>query len=109
DINGGAGSFYLPMTLESGEYIVRAYTNWMKNFGAQNFYEKSITIVNTMKSPGITAENSPKVTVAVFPEGGNLVAGLSSRVAFKVSNQSGKQPDLSGYVVSSKGDTVTRI
>src|SRR5580704_5166237 len=29
----GNGSFYLPSTVPSGNYKLRAYTNWMKNYG----------------------------------------------------------------------------
>ena len=37
----GNGSFYLPPTINSGNYKLRAYTNWMKNFGAGYFFEKN--------------------------------------------------------------------
>jgi hypothetical protein len=29
----GSGSFFIPLYLPSGSYKIRAYTNWMKNFG----------------------------------------------------------------------------
>ena len=31
------GSFYLPVTLSTGNYTLRAYTNWMKNFDNEYF------------------------------------------------------------------------
>src|SRR5258705_3045513 len=31
----GNGSLYLPVSLNSGVYKLRAYTNWMKNFSAE--------------------------------------------------------------------------
>ncbi|RYF97003.1 MAG: hypothetical protein EOO02_21340, partial [Chitinophagaceae bacterium] len=42
----GKGSFYLPSSVNSGSYKLRAYTNWMKNFDAGYYFEKDITIVN---------------------------------------------------------------
>ncbi|HUM65319.1 MAG TPA: hypothetical protein PLV32_05715, partial [Chitinophagaceae bacterium] len=45
----GKGSFFLPFSLSSGNYTLRVYTNWMKNFDTQFFFEKQITIVNTLK------------------------------------------------------------
>src|SRR5579872_7270189 len=45
----GKGSFYLPLTLNSGNYKLRAYTNWMKNFGPGYFFEQPVTIINTLK------------------------------------------------------------
>ncbi len=34
----GNGSFYLTSSLTSGNYIFRAYTNWMKNFSADLYF-----------------------------------------------------------------------
>src|ERR1700721_2638940 len=34
----GSGSFFLPLSLISGNYILRAYTNWMKNFSPEYFF-----------------------------------------------------------------------
>jgi uncharacterized protein YfaS (alpha-2-macroglobulin family) len=46
----GNGSFFLPVTLASGKYILRAYTNWMKNAGADYFFQKTISIINSQKA-----------------------------------------------------------
>jgi hypothetical protein len=43
----GNGSFYLPVSINSGNYTLRAYTNWMKNLPATCYFEKPVTIVNT--------------------------------------------------------------
>ena len=45
DSGKGNGSFVLPNTVHSGVYKIKAYTNWMKNFGPDRFFEKQITIV----------------------------------------------------------------
>ncbi len=43
-----SGSIVLPqLTFIEGNYHVRAYTNWMRNFDAAYFYNKNITIGNT--------------------------------------------------------------
>ena len=41
-IDGGLakGDFRLPDKLESGSYILRAYTNYMRNFGDELFYNR---------------------------------------------------------------------
>jgi hypothetical protein len=46
----GNGSFYIPFSLSNGNYQLRAYTNWMKNFEADYFFEKQVTIINPVKS-----------------------------------------------------------
>lgn len=45
----GSGSFQLPFSVRSGNYILRAYTNWMKNDGPASFYEKELTILNPLR------------------------------------------------------------
>ena len=44
-----------------------------------------------------------------FPEGGNLVNGIASVVAFKITDQYGEAIDAAGYIVNDKKDTVTNI
>ncbi len=45
----GPGMALLPDTLSSGDYTVRAYTNWMKNFLPVNCFSKKIRIYNAIK------------------------------------------------------------
>lgn len=74
----GAGSVFLPLGAISGNYTLRAYTAWMKNFGADHFFEKPLTIINTLKNLEPVASDSVKAyAVQFFPEGGNLVNGLN--------------------------------
>ena len=47
----GSGSFFIPPSMPSGNYLLRAYTNWMKNFEPDLYFEKTITIVNPLKRP----------------------------------------------------------
>lgn len=49
------------------------------------------------------------IQVQLFPEGGDLVAGLSSKVAFRAVNEFGKPADIEGIVVNSKGEKLTRF
>lgn len=45
----GPGMALLPDTLSSGDYTIRAYTNWMKNFLPVNCFSKRIRIYNAIK------------------------------------------------------------
>lgn len=104
------GSFYLPVTLNSGYYSIRAYTNWMKNFDAGYFFEKKITIVNTLKNPESSAQkDTTGIAIDYFPEGGNLVSNVQSKIGFKATDSEGKGVDFSGYVINEYGDTVARF
>jgi hypothetical protein len=106
----GDGSVYLPQTLHSGHYKLRAYTSWMKNFGVDGFFEKSLTVVNARKSAEMpSAPAVLQYTVGFFPEGGNLVEGLSSTVAFKIADQYGQSTECTGVITEDDQDTVVRF
>jgi hypothetical protein len=107
----GNGDFSLPGNLVSGKYRLRAYTNYMRNFGDQLFFNKDITIINsndTTKSAAdsVSCVNNP-LEISFFPEGGSLVENVSSVVAFKAENATGSGCDVSGEVHSSAGDLIT--
>ncbi|HEX6171845.1 MAG TPA: hypothetical protein VFZ33_19315, partial [Chitinophagaceae bacterium] len=102
------GSFYLPTSLSTGSYTIRSYTNWMKNFDAAYFFEKRITIVNTIKDPVPLAAKDTVAAAVVnfFPEGGNLVNDLQSKVGFIVTGNKGGINDCHGFILDKNGDTV---
>jgi hypothetical protein len=106
----GSGSLYLPADLSSGTYRIRSYTSWMKNFSPDYYFEKPITIVNTLAKPEkpVTAKNL-KYDVQFFPEGGNLVEGLPSKVAFRAIDNNGKGVDFNGTIVDENNETIARI
>lgn len=114
----GRGDFRLD-SIPSGWYNIRAYTNWMRNFGNDFVFQKSIYITNHLnenatyatrnaeKKPVGLAKPGHQKSVAFFPEGGSLVAGLNSLVAFKINDDLGNGLAAKGSVISSKGDTIT--
>lgn len=102
------GSFYLPASLNTGYYTIRAYTNWMKNFDNGFFFEKRVAIVNTLKEPGAGSATATATAAVIqfFPEGGNLVSDLESRVGFIIRNANGGINEAKGFIVSNANDTI---
>ncbi len=107
----GNGSLLLPQTLTSDQYTIRAYTHWMKNFAPEFFFEKQLTLVNTLYAQEETETRSKerKYDIQFFPEGGNLVQGIESKVAFRAVNQEGKGIRFRGFLLSHKNDTLVRF
>ena len=101
--------FNLPDTLSSGNYLLRAYTNWMKNYSEKDFSFKNISIINPFQSPDkikIPSNKSIIDTVLFYPEGGALVSGLKSKVGFKAIDKSGRPKKIAAALVNEKMDTI---
>jgi hypothetical protein len=107
----GNGSFYLPVNINSGKYKLRAYTSWMKNYSADYFFEKIITIINTRKTAAAEIKNAPQqLSVSFFPEGGNLVNNIQSKLAFKITDENGKGVDAAaGIITNENNDTIIKF
>ena len=103
----GNGSFLLPFSLNSGVYILRAYTNWMKNFSPDLFFESQLTIINTLKKLSSRQNDSAAYGIQFFPEGGNLVTGLQSKVAFHAVDQNGRGIACKGIITNQHNDSIT--
>ncbi|MFB9842245.1 carboxypeptidase-like regulatory domain-containing protein [Mucilaginibacter ginsenosidivorans] len=94
--------------LAPGTYHIRAYTNWMRNQGPEYFYDQRIMIAGAPVSAS-SQSLAEKTDVQFFPEGGGLVAGIRSRVAFKAINNKGLGTEIKGSVVDNDGNVVADI
>jgi hypothetical protein len=98
-----AGSFDLPQNLKSGHLHFRAYTTWMTNFDTAFFYEKDIRIYNRKTDSAGAPSMRQEARLQFFPEGGDLVAGIESQVAFKANDQFGLPVLVKGSVQDGSG------
>ncbi len=110
----------LPDSLPEGNYFLRAYTNWMRNFDEDLYFSKNIFVHNTLEPDFISRSDlrmnrrfnrelsghRQQMQFGFFPESGNMVYGLESRVAFKASNRLGQGEPASGRVVDNLGREV---
>lgn len=106
------GQLLLPDSLASGTYMVQAYTNYMRNFPETYYFRKTLTILKADGSTASTASksaSSDRLDVQFLPEGGQLVEGLESRVAFKALEASGRGLPVEGFVLNTRKDTITGL
>jgi hypothetical protein len=106
-----AGNFILNDDLPEGNYHIRAYTRWMQNAGPDYFFNKSFNVGDPAKAEKKKeAPPTPQQTdVQFFPEGGNLINGLSSRVAFKAVGTNGLGTAISGKITDSDNIELTAL
>jgi hypothetical protein len=103
--NGVAeGHFKLGALFNEGVYHVRAYTAWMLNFDSLFFFNRDIPVVAGNAYPGNSPVNKNYV-VSFYPEGGNLVMGLTSLVAYKAEDEDGNPVSIAGKITDDKGNT----
>ena len=106
----GNGDFHLKDSIPAGKYQIRAYTNYMRNFGELFFFTKVIDVVSPLRFKTSTAtklaDPSNIPDVQFFPEGGSLIEGVPSVVGVKALNHSGLGINVTGKVITSQGDTV---
>ncbi|MBC7920131.1 MAG: hypothetical protein H7Z75_03490 [Ferruginibacter sp.] len=106
----GSGALTLPTSLLSGQYRVRSYTHWMKNFGPDYFFETVVTVVNPSRRLGPSPPpDSLDYDVQFFPEGGNLVRDVPGKVAFRGTDPRGRGIDFRGVILDETNDTVARF
>lgn len=119
------GQLALPDSLPVGMYQLRAYTNFMRNEPEAYYFTKPVTVFRTESAsvgssssinqptrptgsqPDAARPDVARPDVQFLPEGGQLIAGIESRVAFKAVSPAGVGPSVSGFVLNAKKDTVT--
>lgn len=101
-VEAGAASFFdLPDSINSSVVYIRAYTAWMLNFDSTFQYIKPINIIS---AGGAAKKNIPATnyTLTFFPEGGDLVSNVETRLAFKATDQDGNPINVKGNIVDKK-------
>ena len=112
DANSGSAGFILPDTLRSGNYIIRSYTNWMKNFSPGHFSYKRISVINPFDNISrikIRESNVTPDSIIFYPEAGHMINGLETRLGLRSLSKSGVPVKIKGFVVLENNDTVCSV
>ncbi|MDN3581080.1 carboxypeptidase regulatory-like domain-containing protein [Mucilaginibacter flavus] len=103
----GWADFELPVLQKNGNYHIRAYTNWMRNWDPAYFFDSAIHIGDlTAKEPLKKQKEDVQPDVQFFPEGGAMVNGLRGKVAIKITGGNGLGLDAGGVIADNDGNEV---
>ncbi len=98
--SSSAGSFGLSPTFSKSLIYFRAYTTAMLNGDTNFLYLKPIRVFTAAKQ---VKRAAPAVSISFLPEGGDLIAELSSVLAFKCTDANGLPVNAKGYIKGSDG------
>ncbi|WP_422080218.1 TonB-dependent receptor plug domain-containing protein [Ulvibacterium sp.] len=122
---GAQGSIKIPIDVENGNFLIRAYTKYMLNEEEPALFQKEIPIYaqefgdytnsdlvyenetgdySSASKKSIAKDHDP--VVHFFPEGGHLVEGLTSVMGIKATDQEGNGLALEGTIQDGEGNTV---
>lgn len=102
------GQFDIPVNFPGRFIHVRAYTKWMLNFDQDFLYNKDLRILNKNSGPpGLKNVSIP--SLQFFPEGGNAVAGIINKIAFKANDQWGRPIEIKGVIKNNQGKVVDSL
>ena len=122
------GDIGLDSIYGSGFYEVRAYTRYMTNWGSDAAFSRVFPI---FRAPSAAGDYVPvmdkrdyryrlpnareadtlkrgRLNVSFYPEGGRMVAGLESRVAFLVTDGEGRRVRMEARLTDSAGHVLSR-
>ncbi|MDW3652243.1 MAG: hypothetical protein R8P61_34525 [Bacteroidia bacterium] len=109
---GGSGGFSMRISSQqsSGNYELRAYTKWMANESSANFARKLIRIYQPTEALPLASSDDDRLRrnslLQIFPEGGQLIHDLESRIAIRLTDDHGKPKSAVGRVEIGDGSVV---
>ena len=108
DAGLASGHIALSDSIPSGTYHLRAFTPAMQNFGPAFYYDRSVLVRHRSErpaEPALTAASS----IQFFPEGGDLIAGIRTKIAFKAVARGGRGIDMSGSITDDSGELISHF
>ncbi|MBC7401359.1 MAG: carboxypeptidase regulatory-like domain-containing protein, partial [Mucilaginibacter sp.] len=106
-----AGNITLGEDINAGSYRMRAHTQWMRNAGEDYFFDHTFTIGKPVfaLNKNTSQPALQQTDVQFFPEGGNLVTYISSRVGFKATGTDGLGVPISGTITDNDNNAVAQL
>lgn len=106
------GNIDIDPKLKSGWYKLSAFTSWMMNFDHESHFNQKIYIHNASGPASVTGEKEiieKNYHIAFYPEGGDLVNGNLTRVAFKAFSEDGLPARIAGDVKDNSNKIIAKL
>ena len=114
-----SGDFKIAEDWKEGAYLLRAYTNYMRNGSSEYFFQKELSIFHLEESNDaeVVGETKgaaidytvEKPDLQFYPEGGHLVENLRNKVAIKVKNDIYNNINLSCFITDEENAVISQF
>jgi|694.fasta_scaffold01032_7 hypothetical protein len=101
-----SGVLDIDTKVKTGNYRINAYTLWMLN--SPDFIAKQSLFIygsDYINKP-VTPSKILNLKAQFFPEGGNMIAGINNRIAFKITDDNANPISTSGVIVDKDNQQV---
>lgn len=117
------GDIAIPDSLAAGNYVLRAYNNYLLNHYPDFIFERVIQIKNPIEENFVRRADirrnrrfnrdlermETRYNVGLHPESGALVSGLESRVVVYAKNEVGQSVRIQGRLKDERGNLIGTI
>ena len=103
-----SGKIDLNRKLDSGNYYIQVYTNWMNNFSENESTIAKINVINPSQgTKNYKKVNSESLEIFLNPEGKSYIEDLSNIVGVQLKDCRGNAPEnIEASLENSKGDVL---
>ncbi|MBS0001425.1 MAG: hypothetical protein KFF73_20735 [Cyclobacteriaceae bacterium] len=104
------GTLEIPPDAVTGKYRIRAYTHWMHDGIQDVCFDRPFNILQAeeiLNHNYIEYDRMMEFDIHFYPEGGHLVRGIPSRIAFHAYDESRQGLMIRGIVVDGTGKKIT--
>ena len=106
------GHVYVDKDLKEGDYRIHAYTRFsFLNDTLRPVYPKKIRVIKSIAYKGTNTpqeKDQPVARLSFFPEGGYLIDGIPTKVAFKALDAKGMPAKVAGRLLEN-GKDITKL
>ncbi len=111
-VNGScATQFELPETLPTGNYLLRGYTKWMRNYNPELYFTKEIAVINPFSANSFPKSDNvySSDTLIFYPEGGKILLNRPNKITVHSFDKFGNSKSVSGEIISPAGTVIQNI
>ncbi len=109
-----SGNIKFSPKIAQGNYTIRAYTNYQRDFGEDAYFHKDISISRVKSSLELEEDQKidhkltpPKIDVAFLPEGGIILEDQMNIIGIKAIDEKGMGISVKGEILNQDGEVET--